>query len=199
MSTGVDVSEKKKDIMKLLGKVCGQAIKKYGYDFDDIFQEVCLGIIIRNRGRGAFDPSRSSFGHYIVLVCNSVFRNYHLKEQRKRGREMVGIKNQLGETVDAQEMAVEETDEYPELSEVGDIDKYLELVSERTGDPRISWEIRTNKEKYRKILGGVIAGFSKEEISKMVGLSRPQMHKIIGKCRNQEEESNDDLGVLSLF
>lgn len=183
---GIDVSDKRKDIAKLLYTACGRAIKKYGYEFDDVYQEVCIGIIIRNRGRGAYDPVRSSFGHYVTMVCNSVFRNFHAKEQKKKNREVIGVRNLSGEMVDVGDTAESVTDEYPELSEITDIDKYLDLVAERSSDPRISWEIKTNKDVYRKILGGIIAGFSKDEISKMIGVSRPQIYKILKRYLDEE-------------
>ena len=197
-AVGVNVSDKRKDITKLLYKACGNAIRKYNYDFDDVFQEVCVGILIRNNGAGAYDPSRSSFSHYIMLVCNSVFRNYHMKESKKRSRETIGLRNELGEFVDASEMAVEEPDEFPELSEESDLDKYLDLIAEKINDQRIAWEIKTNKSKYKKILTGVIAGFSKGEISKNVGVSRPKMHKIFKKYQKAEENSSDN-GILDLL
>lgn len=195
---GVDVSAKRKDIAKLLYKACGQAIIKHGYDFDDVFQDVCLGLIIRNRGRGAYDPSRSSFGHYVILVCNSVFRNFHAKEQKKKNREVIGTRDASGEFVDFQDTAVEESEEYPSISEIKDVDKYLDLVAEKTSNPRISWEIKTNRDKYRRILGGIIAGFSNEEISKDIGLSRPMMHRIISKYRDTDS-SNQDNGILDML
>jgi RNA polymerase sigma factor (sigma-70 family) len=197
MMVGVDVIKKRKDIERLLYKACGGAIKKYGYEFDDLLQEVFIGILKRNKGQGAYDPSRSAFSHYIILVCNSIFRNYHAKEMKRRGREILGARNKNGDIVDVKEIAVDitvnENDFTPE--------KYLEFLSEKIDDPRTRWEIRTNKKEYKTILSGIVAGFSKDEISKSLQISKPKMHKIMEKCckkqQNKEIVENNILDLLN--
>jgi DNA-directed RNA polymerase specialized sigma24 family protein len=57
-----------------------------------VLQEVYKGLLTRNAGRGKFDPRRSSFGHYIHLVCGSILANYHRKMSRRREMEQVGMR-----------------------------------------------------------------------------------------------------------
>lgn len=200
---GVDISEKKRDIAKLLYTACGKAIRKYNYDFDDLYQEVCLGLLIRNKGEGAFDPERSSFGHYIIMVCNSVFRNFHAREQKRKIREPVGVISKTGEPIDAKEIAVDVSVET--VSEESDIDRYLDMLIEKLDDQRMAWEIRTNKEKYKNILAGIFMGYSKGAVAKDVGISRIKMFKMLKKYRDKNEfeheiiESPDDDSIINLI
>lgn len=58
-------------------------------DEEDLLQEVFLGILARNQknGTGKFDPSRSSFSHYVHLVARSKTSQIG-KKQTRWGREI---------------------------------------------------------------------------------------------------------------
>jgi len=89
---GVDLSKKATDVANLLFHRFGKMIRASGYNEDDVLQEVYKGILVRNRGKGAWNPSRGKFGSYVSMVCLSVVSNFHRKESRNRHREPVGIR-----------------------------------------------------------------------------------------------------------
>jgi predicted HAD superfamily Cof-like phosphohydrolase len=62
---GIDLAERGHEVAKLIFKGYGKRIYQEGLDPQDVLQEVYKGILIRNNGKGAFDPERSSFSHYV--------------------------------------------------------------------------------------------------------------------------------------
>jgi len=106
---GIDLARHSDDVRRLFGKACGRAVKANGYEFEDVLQDVYKGILVRNRGAGAFNPRRSSLGSYVVMVSHCMFSNYHRREQRRSGRERAGIpafRDGSWVEVDASEAAV---------------------------------------------------------------------------------------------
>jgi len=55
-----------------------------GHDPDDLLQEVYVRLLMRQRGRSAYDPDRGSFGRYVWIVVRSVIRNYRRDHRRPR-------------------------------------------------------------------------------------------------------------------
>jgi len=88
---GIDLALRGHEVRKLLFKGFGSWMFSAGHDPEEVFQEVCKGILARNRGRGAFDDRRSSFGHYVHNVCRCVLSNWHRREMRRRTHEQVGV------------------------------------------------------------------------------------------------------------
>jgi len=89
---GIDLEKRSKEVIKLLFKSFGSMIFMYGYDPNDVIQEIFTGIIIRNKGKCPWDSRKSSFGNYVHIVCHSVLMNYHRKMQKGRGVEVLGIR-----------------------------------------------------------------------------------------------------------
>ena len=88
---GIDLKTKATDVAKLLFAGYGRKIYAYGYDPDDVLQEVYKGLLIRNKGKCPWDPKKSSFGHYVHLVAGCLLSNYHRKQSRIRSMEQVGL------------------------------------------------------------------------------------------------------------
>lgn len=88
---GIDLENRSHEVRKLLFAGFGARIARAGYDPDDVLQEVYKGLLARNRGTCRFDPSKSSFGHYVHMVCGCVLANYHRKQVRLITREQVGM------------------------------------------------------------------------------------------------------------
>src|SRR5690349_6981562 len=61
-------------------RIVGAKVRVASLDADDLLQEVYLAILRKNGTASAFDPSRSSFSHYIVLVARSTAS--HMLEAR---------------------------------------------------------------------------------------------------------------------
>lgn len=88
---GIDLEKRGHEVRKILMSKFGFWISTYGYDPEDVLQEVNLGLLNRNTGKGVFDPRRSSFSHYVYMVCRSVLSNYHRKERKRAGNESSGL------------------------------------------------------------------------------------------------------------
>lgn len=88
---GIDLVNRADEVAKLLFAGFGQWIFSSGYDPDDVLQEVYKGLLARNRGVCPWDESKSSFGHYVHMVCRGVLSNYHRKVRRRRDNESPGV------------------------------------------------------------------------------------------------------------
>lgn len=103
---GIDLIKRGAEVRKLLMAGFGGTIQKNGWDVEDVLQEVYLGIVTRNRGQCPWDPKKSSFGHYVYMICRCVVANYGRKQGRIR-REQVGLLDADGIEVDAGDLAVD--------------------------------------------------------------------------------------------
>jgi DNA-directed RNA polymerase specialized sigma24 family protein len=91
---GIDLKNRAGEVAKLLFAGYGRRIYSWGYDPDDVLQEIYKGILIRNLGTCPWDAKKSSFGHYVHLVCGCLLSNYHRKQSRIRAVEQVGLNAQ---------------------------------------------------------------------------------------------------------
>lgn len=94
---GIDLETRHNEVRKLLFAGFGRRIYRAGYDPEDVLQEVFRGILARNRGKCPWDPEKSTFGHYVHMVCECVLNNYHRKKKRIRERERIGLRAEHSE------------------------------------------------------------------------------------------------------
>jgi len=88
---GIDLVNRSGEVVKLLFAGFGSWIHTSGFDPEEVVQEVFLGMVVRNQGRCPWDGRKSSFGHYVHMVCNGVLSNYHRKVKRVRIHERPGV------------------------------------------------------------------------------------------------------------
>ncbi|MDB4278043.1 hypothetical protein N9917_00275 [Deltaproteobacteria bacterium] len=88
---GIDLAARGHEVKKLLHAGFGLKMAARGYDTDDVLQEVYRGLLARNNGKCPFDARKSSFGHYVHMVCDCVLKNYHRKQARIRSHERTGL------------------------------------------------------------------------------------------------------------
>jgi len=93
---GVDLKNRWDEVQKLFYAGFGRQAIREGLDMEELMQEVYLKIAVSNAGRSPFNPDKSSFGHYVHMVCRSAFFNYRQKVFRRRGRETVGMSGYAG-------------------------------------------------------------------------------------------------------
>lgn len=111
---GINLERRGNEVRKLLFAGFGARIARSGYDAEEVLQEVYRGILARNYGKCPFDVTKSSFGHYVHMVCECILNNYHRREQRRRETEQVGMsapasmKNDAGESGSVDAAAVAE-------------------------------------------------------------------------------------------
>lgn len=97
---GIDLGARGHEVRKLFYAGFGRKVARMGYDPEDVLQEVYQGILVRNEGRCPFDPRKSSFGHYVHMVCNGRVLNYHRKHSRINHHEVYGSRGPDGVEVD---------------------------------------------------------------------------------------------------
>ncbi len=88
---GIDLRNRSGEVAKLLFAGFGRRIYACGYDPEDVLQEVYKGLLVRNRGKCPWDVKKSSFGHYVHMVCGCILSNYHRRESRRRQVEQIGM------------------------------------------------------------------------------------------------------------
>jgi len=88
---GIDLAARAYEVRKLLFAGFGGRIARYGYEGEDVLQEVYRGLLARNVGICPFDVRKSSFGHYVHIVISCVLSNYHRKLRRRAQFEQVGF------------------------------------------------------------------------------------------------------------
>ena len=108
---GIDLAKRGHEVRKLFYAGFGRRVVKYGYDPDDVLQEVYQGLLVRNNGKCPFDPSKSSFGHYVHMVCGCIVSNYRRRYSRLSRNEQFGVLGAEGEVVDVREADLASCDE----------------------------------------------------------------------------------------
>lgn len=93
---GIDLQARGHEVRKLFYAGFGRKVVRMGYDPDEVLQEIYKGILVRNGGKCPFDAKKSSFGHYVHMVCAGRVANYHRKHSRRRRYEVFGVPS-LGE------------------------------------------------------------------------------------------------------
>lgn len=88
---GIDLEERGIEVRKILFARFGRKIVAMGYDPHDVLQEVFKKLLTANQGKHPYDPEKSSFGHYVYMVCDSALRNYRKKEERRSKKLKLGV------------------------------------------------------------------------------------------------------------
>ena len=88
---GIDLENRSHEVRKLLFAGFGKLIASRSYDPEDVYQEVLRGILARNYGKCPWDSRKSTFGHYVHMVCDGVVKNYHRKQARRAEFEQLGM------------------------------------------------------------------------------------------------------------
>jgi hypothetical protein len=88
---GIDLAKRGHEVRKLFYAGYGRRVTRHGYDPEDVLQEVYQGLLVRNRGKCPFDPSKSSFGHYVHMVCGCIVSNYRRRYSRLERNEQFGV------------------------------------------------------------------------------------------------------------
>ena len=88
---GIDLAARGHEVRKLFYAGFGRKVIAMGYDPEEVLQEVYKGILVRNTGKCPFDPAKSSFGHYVHMVCSGRVANYRRKHSRRSRYEVFGV------------------------------------------------------------------------------------------------------------
>lgn len=173
---GIDLEHRGHEVVKILYKGFGRWISTNGYDPEEVIQEVYKGILVRNQGDGAWNPKRSSFGHYVWMVCRSILSNYHRKKKRQRHVEQVGIPaydNGERGTIDVAESETYWSDD--DLTRCPDATVgIIDLVSYLTNHPQCQ---DSTGQMAVQLLPLVQQGYNKVEMARYMDVSRPTIDR----------------------
>lgn len=87
---GIDLVNRGHEVRKLFMKHCAPMCLRARCDPEDVLQEVYKGILIRNSGTCPYDPAKSAFSTYVVMVASCVTTNYVNKNTKTASREYYG-------------------------------------------------------------------------------------------------------------
>lgn len=191
---GIDLVNRGHEVRKLLFAGFGKRIAQAGYDPDDVLQEVFRGILARNEGKCPWDAKKSSFGHYVHMVCECILNNYHRKQSRMREFEQIGM-NTLGregdwEESDAADAAVADqnagTDEAVGLDRaVGSLGDWLSGMGER---PEATLA--------RQILPLLVEGYTRSEIAEQLAIDPSKVGRALNFLRKHSAEWAEDQDIV---
>lgn len=189
---GIDLNKRGHEVRKLLFAGFGARIARSGYDPEDVLQEVYRGILARNVGKCPFDVRKSSFGHYVHMVCECILNNYHRRETRRREVEQVGMPAPMSMredddcgTVDAAKVAERVLVNWKHPSEGGDdtmgdairrLERHLTKKSATglTVDPLAM-----------QVAALLATGLNRREIAAEVGVSPNRVNLVIANLRER--------------
>lgn len=174
---GIDLNVNYMDVKRLFYAGFSRRVFAMGYDPEELFQELCKGLLIRNNGKCVFDPGVSSLGHYVHMVANCILSNYNRKYSRVRRSENVGYKDEDGEVVDLS--CCDVPVESQQLSSIA-ASEMMDSIMERV--PRLVKH--SDSKMVRKATEMVTEGRIRSEIVAETGLPVSTVSKIIRAVRD---------------
>jgi len=181
---GIDLKNRSHEVRKLLFAGFGKKIVSMGYDPDDVLQEVYKGLLARNKGKCPWDIRKSSFGHYVHMVCGCIVSNYHRKYNRINMNERTGVRSIddgsfIEIDVAASDYASVRGDQGDDLEETDLVQEVLDLLSSQEADTLIDKKY-SRKAVSLKIVPMLISGWKRREIASELGIREG----IITRCIN---------------
>tara|TARA_Y100000310_G_C20697679_1_gene826881 strand:+ start:829 stop:1830 length:1002 start_codon:yes stop_codon:yes gene_type:complete len=164
---GIDLVNRSHEVAKLLFKGFGSWIRTSGYDPEEVLQEVYVGLLVRNKMTCPWDARKSSFGHYVHMVCNSIMSNYHRKRKRIRECEQTGTYS-FDENGDwtLQDVASSNLPAPP----TGDVQRVG--ILEATDDLLAYMPDESSTYLARKVLPLLRDGYTRTDIARLLGVNR---------------------------
>lgn len=174
---GVDLDNRAHEVRKLFYAGFGARCVASGYNPEDVLQEIYKGLIARNRGICPFDPRKSSFGHYVHMVCGCIMANYHRKAKRAKEHEVVGLYAYGG---DDGEWGLQEVSAYAvEVDEKTPDQEY----SDREAKDSLENHIYKHDPKLVSILHGLIEKETRKSMAERTGWSSSQVTQAVKTVR----------------
>jgi len=181
---GIDLAKRGHEVRKLFYAGFARSVLKRGYDPEDVLQEVYKGLLVRNRGKCPWDPAKSSFGHYVHMVCRGVFSNYIRRYKRIEMAEVYGTRTPDGEVVDisASNLArvkANQTEVDLKFERNNLVGGLLDLAHSENRDPVVLREcLNLLAQGYRQKEIAVELGCSPHKVSDMVRWARKTLKEV---------------------
>lgn len=182
---GIDLVNRSHEVKKLLYAGFGSRIVAMGYDPEDVLQDVYKGLLARNMGKCPWDASKSSFGHYVYMVCGCILSNYHRKYNRINQNERAGVymmRDGSSCEVDLAEsnLCIERESQGDTIEEDEMVDELYGAITSTVGDGVLEDGIYCKREVSLQVLPLLVLGWKRREISHELGIREG----IITKCIN---------------
>jgi hypothetical protein len=172
---GIDLENRSHEVRKLFYAGFGARCIASGYSPEDVLQEIYKGLIARNNGICPFDPRKSSFGHYVHMVCGCIMANYHRKMKKRMEREQVGIYNW-----DSDEYGLQDVSAY--AVEVDETTPEEECLKNEAQDSLFGY-IRDYDPELIIILEGLIRKDTRKMMAEQTGWSSNSVTQAVKKVR----------------
>lgn len=191
---GIDLVNRGHEVRKLFYAGFFGRVARYGYDPEEVLQEVYAGLLVRNRGKCPFDPKKSSFGHYVHMVCECIISNYHRKHNRHAQAEQFGYTDLDGNEVDvaSTDLATVEADQEEALGH----ELALASLGERLHEAACSVETSADMALVGKCLPLLSEGMTRLEVAthlvKNEGLHRARVLQAVDFIRSVAGEWSAD-------
>lgn len=170
---GINLSKRAEEIRKLVYAGFGSRIISSGFDIEDVLQEVYKGLLARNEGICPFDPTKSSFGHYVHMVTGCILNNYHRKVSRDREFEQIGLTGADGAVADVRELDVSS----PKTSDESNVEEEAALK-------RLVTFIRNKgEEEVVQVLPYLRNGSSAIEVAKALKMDARKVRMLVKKAK----------------
>lgn len=190
---GIDLAKRSHEVRKLFYAGYGRRVAKYGYDPEDVLQEIYQGILVRNKGKCPFDASKSSFGHYVHMICGCIVSNYRRRYSRLERNEQFGVPSWGCESlvldVGQADIAVEE----PLQHDLVAVDSVHRALSDVVG--RRATVLGADSTLARRCLDLMGQGYRKGEIVSLTGERPGTIAKILRMIRKTAADRRPDLGL----
>lgn len=160
---GIDVGEKSDDIRRLFFKRYAKVAVSLGEDPEDVLQEVYKGILLRNRGKCPYDPRKSAFSTYVMMVCHCVTSNYFKKSSDTSKRKVY----------------IDDSEDYIQPSDCGATRAVMEE------DVQISNLREVFSAELRAIFDMLLEGYSMTEISRSLSYTPRELRKRVDRIRRR--------------
>ena len=196
LAPGIDLAKRGHEVRKLLFAGFGRRIISAGYDPEDVLQEIFRGLLARNIGKCRFDPSKSSFGHYVHMVIGCVLANYNRQQTRRTEHEQIGMLSVSNSKDDVMEMSD------AALSAISDVVSTEHHVAEEVAKRSlVKWVCGAAGDAEVKDLAVSLIpllrdGYTKAEAAKELGVAPVQVGKALMFLRGQARLWGDSEGVI---
>lgn len=188
---GIDLARRGHEVRKLFFAGFARRVIRMGYEPEDVLQELYKALLVRNEGKCPFDPRKSSFSHYVHMVCGCVLSNYRRRYGRLERHEVFGMSNMEGEVEDVASFALK--DDRANTEESSSIDSLRESIRDQVRDRARKMGLEVDLasacvdylEEGRKIQEiASISGSPMSLVSKTVRLVRSTAREISGEMVN---------------
>ena len=184
---GIDLANRGHEVRKLLYAGFGKKIVAMGYEPEDVLQDVYAGLLARNKGKCPWDIRKSSFGHYVHMVCGCILSNYHRKYNRINMNERTGVRTfDDGSFVEidlaASNLCRVRSDQGDSIDEGDLLQEVLAIVSSQGNDVLIDkkWSRRDTS---LQVVPMLVQGWKRREISSELGIREGVITRCINHIR----------------